>query len=378
MIYLDNNATTMVKPQFGEAIYKAMMDTTLGNPSSTYELGKNAKVQIEQARKSVADSINADPEEIIFTSGATEGNNLAIRGYCNSYYIEALLFSAIEHPSVYNIDSIDRLEDIKVNTTGVVDLNDLKTKLKDHQASALVSIMLANNETGVIQPIEEISDICKEYGAILHVDATQAYSKMIIDVKDMGINMLTASGHKFGLPKGIGFLYKRRSIELEPLVRGGHQEDGARPGTENVPYIVGLGEAAKYYNSDKIVENEIKYSELNEYLRTRIKDIEGCYCNTLSVDTLPNTLSIRIESMPASSLVALLSQQSIYVSAGSACSSGDNKPSHVLLAMGLTEQEASETIRISFNEETTMEELDAFVNILKQTITSYRIISKNA
>ena len=370
MIYLDNSATT--KPC--EAALNAYRDyaENFGNASSQYEIGiRNAKL-IEEAREKIAKCINAYPEEILFTSGGTESDNWALHNAFDMHW----LISDIEHPAIHNgaIHNLNyRHSVIPVNKDGIVDVEYLRNILALANEPQCISVMLANNETGMIQPIKEIVEVCDESGQdyIVHTDAVQAMGHMHIDVKELGVDMLSASGHKFGAFPGVGFLYIRsRDLLAIPFIAGGHQEGGLRGGTYNVPGIVGM--------ADALIESQIKMStsKCDELRRLCIsllnESIEKVTYNTLLDKSLPHILNFTVHGVRAEELVSYLDANKIFISSGSACTSGDQKPSHVLLAMGRTEEEAESSIRISMSHETTKSDIRTFVSVLAEGVKLLR------
>ena len=371
MIYLDNAATTPVKKEVLDAIINTMQNCW-GNPSSSYEFGLEPKRIIENARLAIANSINAEPDEIIFTSGASEANSLAIDGYLK--YMENredeypyFITSNVEHSSIplFNADVTIGVD----YYIGRVDTNALENKLSDmlRFSKKLVSVQAANNEIGIIQDIQTISRIAHKYNGIFHTDATQYYPYYKIDVKTMGIDMMSVSGHKFGCPKGIGFLYVKKGINLSPIIYG-TQNNGLRGGTENVPYIAGLAKAVELLDYSK--EKDLR--DKRDYCLQKIYDLDCTQNINLNGDfknRLPNNINIRIEDVDAQMLIALLDLNGICVSAGSACHSYDAKPSHVLKAIGLSDKEAKESVRITLSEDTTYEEIDKFLDTLQMILT---------
>lgn len=369
MIYLDNAATTPVKQEVLDVIMNTMKNCW-GNPSSAYEFGLESKRIIEDARLIIAKSINAEPDEIIFTSGASEANALAIDGFFKSQEYEYGYFitSRIEHSSILSC-SIDH--SVQPDIRGRINAAELYDKLCliDNFYKSLVSIQAANNEIGVINNIQELSSIAHQHNAFFHTDATQYYPYYKIDVKAMGIDMMSVSGHKFGCPKGIGFLYVKKGIKLSPIIHG-TQNNWLRGGTENVPYIAGLAKAVELldYSQEKVLKHKRDYCLCKIYSIDYNKDIQ---LNGDLNDRLPNNINIRIEGVDAQMLIALLDLNGICVSAGSACHAGDKTPSHVLKAIGLSDKEAKGSIRITLSQDTTYEEIDKFVEVLEMILTQF-------
>lgn len=378
MIYLDNAATTKpTKEVIADVAW--CLENVWGNPSSIHTPGIEARRILEQSREKVARFINAEPEEIIFTSSGSESNNLAIKGFldANGMY-ECIITTKIEHPSVNNAcnylnDKVwYRVEYTPIDTYGKVKINKFKQLMAELSRSyyCFVSIMLANNEIGTINNINRIAQIVHYHGGMLHVDATAAIGQIPVDVKELDCDLLTFSGHKLNCPKGIAVLYKRDGIKLSPIIHGGHQEEGVRAGTENLPYIYALGnqvERIGMVDSDCSVRN---------YLWDKILDIKeyNIFLNGDFDDRLPNNLSLTFDGINAETLITLLDMRGIYVSAGSACSSGQKEPSRVLKAIGLSDEEAFCTVRISIGKDTTVEECDEFVRILRECLESLNMM----
>lgn len=380
-VYLNNASTT--KPD--NSVIKDFMwcaENCWHNPSDLSEESLKSKDIIENAQKQIAKSINAQPEEIIFTSGGSESNNWAIKGIVDNYDIDLILTTEIEHPSVYNTclfckERGTRLIYIPVDSKGIVKLHYLEEMMLIHgnTCKILVSIMFANNEIGTIQPIKQISEIVHKYGGIFHVDAVQAYMHTNIDVNNLGIDLMSTSFHKFGGFKGSGFLYVRNGIELTSLIHGGHQFNSKRAGTENIPMIYAMGNQVerkqKNLNSSIKIVKEI-YDYIFVLIYNNCKDC-GISLNGHPLERLYNNISFTFEGIDSHTLIALLEDEGIYVSAGSACCAGDMTPSRVLKAIGLNDNDAFSTIRISINEETTTKEIEYFVDKLSMCIKSIQI-----
>lgn len=385
MIYLNNASTTKPdKKVIDDFVYCA--ENYWHNPSDISNDGLEAKDIIENAQEQIAISINAKPEEIIFTSGGSESNNWAIKGYVDNYDVDLILSTEIEHPSVYNTclfckERGTRLIYIPVNGCGVIDLDYLEEMMKTHnKCKILVSIMMANNEIGTIQPIKEISDIVHRYDGALHVDAVQAYMHSPIDVQDLGIDMMSTSFHKYGGFKNCGFLYIREGIELTPLIHGGHQFNSKRSGTENVPMIYAMGNQAERLNANLIssykhIEEMYNYIIMQIYIK--YETFNKVCLNGEPYNRMYNNLSFTFEGIDASMLIYLLELEGVYVSAGSACCAGTNTPSKVLKAIGLSDEAAFSTIRISINEKTTKKEIDYFIDALFKCIKSIKEFDLN-
>lgn len=371
MIYLDYNATTPVDPRVQEAVMNAMKE--FGNPSSSHLIGRRAKLIIDQSRTNVARLIGAKQGEIIFTSGGTESNNLAIIGTALRFGKGHIISSSIEHPSVLN--PLKYLEQIgftvtylPVNSQGMVEPDDVVSAIR--KDTILVSIMHANNETGVIQPISEIGKIVAEKGILFHTDAAQTIGKINSSVEELNVSMLTIVSHKFYGPKGIGALYVRQGVELSPILHGAGHEMGLRPGTENVPGIAGIGKAAEIASTELHLW-KTRMQGVTERLLELLFSIDGVTLNGHRTFRLPNTINISIEGIEGDTLVSRLSDR-VAISAGAACHAGKKKPSHVLKAMGLTDEEAISSIRISTGKDTSEEEILQAFEIIKYEINRLR------
>jgi len=377
-IYLDNNATSAVAPEVIEAMLPFFHDQW-GNPSSMHAFGGDVKKHINKARCQVADLIHADPSEIIFTSCGTESDNMAIRGA-----VEALgsrynvITTRVEHPAVlgpcrYLGERGHRVHEIGVDAAGQLDLVQLGEALRD--GPAVVSVMWANNETGVIFPIPEIAAMVKAAGGVMHTDAVQAVGKLPIDVRKVPIDMLSLSGHKIHAPKGIGVLYVRKGTRLQPFMLGGHQEDSRRAGTENVPYIVGLGQAAELAGAS-IGREMTMVAALRDRLETGLlATCPDSRVNGDQVNRLPNTLNISFEYIEGESILYMMSDLGIAASSGSACASGSLEPSHVLRAMGVPFTAVHGSVRFSLSRFTTAGEIEYTLKNLPPIIAKLRIIS---
>lgn len=380
VVYSDNAATTPISKN----VYNAMipyLTTKYGNPSSLYALGREEKRAVDQARIYAADIIGADPSEIIFTGGGSEADNLAIKGLMFARNHDKnknhIITSKIEHHAVlYTCQFMERIgfdvTYLDVDSQGHVDLKQLEDSITDR--TALVTIMAANNEIGTIQDLKAIADICHKKGTLFHTDAVQAVAHTEINVKEMGIDMLSMASHKVRGPKGVGALYVRKGIVIEPLIHGGGQENGKRSGTENVAGIVGMGEALRYAK-----ENMAKYNPYVASLRDRL--IEGVckipYTQLTGdpVNRLPGTASFTIECIEGESLVLLLDMNGVAASTGSACSTGSLDPSHVLMAIGLPHEIAHGSLRITLGEQNTEEDVDYIIEKLNYVVNRLRAMS---
>lgn len=375
-IYFDHAATTAVAPEVKEAMEPYFCEN-YGNASSLYELGYKSKEAINIARVNVAKAINAKPNEIYFTSCGSESDNLAIKGVARAHRQNGnhIITSRIEHPAVLNTCRQLEKEGFKVtyldvDKNGFIDLEELKNSI--NSKTILVSIMFANNEVGTIEPIKEISRIVHSNNAIFHTDAVQAVGNIKIDVKEMGIDLLSMSAHKFYGPKGVGALYVRDGIDFIQLQNGGHQENDKRAGTENVAGIVGLGKAIEIAN-DNVMHNNGKLLNLRNYCIEQIKNrIPYIRINGDLNSRLPGNINISFLYVNGKDLVKLLAKKGICTSSGSACSSGLPQPSHVLLAMGLSEDIASSALRITLGKENTKEDIDYFVDELEKIVVNLR------
>ena len=355
-IYLDNAATTKVRKEVAKAV-NSYLTEEYGNPSSLHEMGERARKAIDKARSDIARIINAKPHEIIFTSGGTESNNLAIQGIGRKFPAKkTILISAIEHPSIFEVCSYlqkkgYRIIKIPVDKEGIININYLEKEIKKNKDILLVSIMHVNNIIGTIEDIERIGKLCRENNVIFHTDAVQGFGKIDLNVKKMNIDLLSASGHKIGSPKGVGFLYVREGIEISPLVFGGGQERGLRSGTENVPAIVGFAKALEFKQNSKRIE------KMRNRLIEKIKNIEGRINGSIE-KRIYNNVHASFNGIEGDVLVTFLSKKGIYVSAGSACDSKKEKDDHVLRAIGLNRNEKDGSVRITINEDINEKDID--------------------
>lgn len=378
-IYLDNNATTKTD----EEVVKAMMPYLLdnyGNPSSIYKIGRENKKVVEDSREKIAKILNCGPNEIYFTSGGSESDNTAIRGIAYSYKNKGnhIITSKIEHPAV--LETCKQLEKegfevsyIGTDKNGIVDLEELKKEIK--QTTTLITIMFANNEIGTLQPIKEIGEIAKKNNIIFHTDAVQAVGSVLIDVKELNIDSLSLSAHKFYGPKGIGVLYVRKGIKFEKFVNGGHQERNKRAGTENVAGIVGLAKAIELAYRD-LEEHNKKIKELRDYYVEQVKEkIPYIKINGDMEKRLPGNSNISFRFIEGEGLLLNLDLKGICASSGSACTSGSLDPSHVLLAIGLPHEIAHGSLRISIGKYNTKEEIDYLVENLVEIVGRLREMS---
>jgi cysteine desulfurase len=377
-VYVDNNATTKVAPEVLEEMLPYFSEY-YGNPSSMHFFGGQVQKKVDEARAKVADFLGAEPSEIVFTSCGTESDNAAIFGTVDSYPEKRhLITTRVEHPAIGNVSTYlsrkgYRITELSVDREGRLDLDELKETITEE--TALVTIMYANNETGVIFPIEEIGEIVKAKGISFHTDAVQAAGKIPLNMKKSKLDMLSISGHKLHAPKGIGVLYIRKGTKFSPFMIGGHQEKGRRGGTENVPYIIGLGKACELAKKHLDTENTLVRA-LRDYLEQKIlQTIPNTLINGDRVHRLPNTLSVSFEYVEGESILLLLSDLGICASSGSACTSGSLEPSHVLRAMGVPFTAAHGSIRFSLSIYDKKEEMDYIIEHLPPIIQRLRDIS---
>lgn len=379
LIYLDNAATTAILP---EVLDKMMPYLTeyYGNPSSVYGLAGVSKEAIDNSRKTIADFIGAKENEIYFTAGGSESDNWAIKSAARAKKAKGkhIITTKIEHHAVlHTCEFLEKngyeVSYIDVDEDGVVKLDELKKAIRPD--TILISVMFANNEIGTIQPIKEIGQIAKENGILFHTDAVQAFGHLRINVDELNIDMLSASGHKFHGPKGTGIMYIRNSVKLEPLIHGGAQERKRRAGTHNVPGIVGMGAAIEL--ADKNLEaNAEKEIAIRDHLIERVmKEIPHVKLNGHKTNRLPNNANFSFSFIEGESMLMMLDAKGICCSSGSACTSGSLDPSHVLLAIGLPHEIAHGSLRVSMSEETTMEDIDYLVDNLKAIVERLRSMS---
>ena len=380
-LYCDYSATTPILPEVLVSMMPYLIDK-YGNPSSIYTLGREAKIAVEDSRNIIANILGCNSEEIIFTSGGTEGDNLAIKGVAQSRGKDGLyITSKIEHPAVLNC--FKELEDngydviyLDVTKDGIVKVEQLMNIINTNKKINFVSIMYANNELGVVQPVDVIGDMLKRYdpNITFHTDAVQAIGKRKISLKDSNIDILSASGHKFGAPKGIGFIYIKNGVELKYQNLGGGQEFGKRSGTENVANIVGISKALEVHN--KMLSNLDEVTQLQEkesYLLSLLSQIQDAKLNTsYTCDKITGILNIRFKDVSAQSLLLYLDDKNICISAGSACHSDSDTPSHVLKAIGLTDEEALSSVRISFDNTITNTEIEYLAKCIKNGVDYIR------
>lgn len=379
MIYLDNAATTKPAPEVVEAMLPYIKEY-FGNPSAIYSLGSSAKKAVNRARRTIAGAIGAKQEEIFFTAGGTEADNWALKAAAEACGDKGkhIITTKIEHHAVLHTCRYLETQGFEVtyldvDREGLVDPYALKTAIRPD--TILISVMFANNEIGTLEPIQEIGALARERGILFHTDAVQAFGQVPIRVDELPVDMLSASGHKINGPKGIGFLYVRSGLNLPPFLHGGAQERKRRAGTENVPGIVGLEAAAA--RALRIMEEKTeRETALRDYLIRRIeKEIPYCRLNGHRTRRLPGNVNFSFRFVEGESLVLMLDMKGICASSGSACTSGDLDPSHVLLAIGLSAEEAGGSLRMTLSEENTKEELDSVVESIKEIVNKLRDMS---
>ncbi|HBW03551.1 MAG TPA: cysteine desulfurase NifS [Lachnospiraceae bacterium] len=379
MIYLDNAATTKTAPEVVDAMLPYFSEY-YGNASTIYSLGAESKKAMDHARQTIADSLGAKPEEIYFTAGGSESDNWALKATAEAYASKGknIITTKIEHHAI--LHTCEYLEKrgfeityLNVDRDGLISLDELKAAIRPD--TILISVMFANNEIGTIEPIAEIGEIAKEHGVLFHTDAVQAYAQVPINVDEMHIDMLSASGHKLNGPKGIGFLYIRKGVKIRSFVHGGAQERSRRAGTENIPGIVGLGAAVE--RAMRIMDSKTrKEIELRDYLIGRLEnEIPHCWLNGHRTKRLPNNINFSFLFIEGESMLIMLDMKGICASSGSACTSGSLDPSHVLLAIGLKHEEAHGSLRLTLSEDSTKEEMDIVAEEVKKIVQRLRDMS---
>lgn len=378
-VYLDHNASTPVHPDVIEAMTPYWRDV-FGNASSVHQFGQQARKAIEDAREKTARFIGANPQEIIFTSGGTESDNLAVKGAAYACRAKGrhIITSSIEHPAI--LSTCKHLEKqgfkvtyLSVDKYGLVDPNAVEKAITEE--TILISIMYANNEVGTIQPIADIGKIAKKRGVPFHTDAVQAVGKIPVNVNELNVDLLTLSGHKIYGPKGIGALYVRKGTRIEPQIHGGHHEKNKRAGTENTPAIVGLGKAIETAG-DAMKEESIRLAGLRDMLYSGINEkIEHVIVHGHTARRQPNTLNVSFEFVEGESIILGLDMKGIAVSSGSACTSGSLEPSHVLKAMGVDPAISQGSIRFSLGRDNTKEDIDYVLEVLPGVVSRLRAMS---
>lgn len=379
MIYLDNAATTKVSEEVFETM-KPYFCEQYANPSAIYSFAGKSMKAVDEARKNIADLIGAQPNEIYFTAGGSESDNWAIKAAaeCNQTKGRHIITSAIEHHAV--LHTCQYLEKqgyevtyVSVDEYGMIKLDELEAAIRPD--TILITVMAANNEIGTIQPLKEIGALAKKNGILFHTDAVQAYGHIPLNVEELHIDLLSASGHKFHGPKGIGFLYIRKGVRIGSFVHGGAQERSRRAGTHNTPGIVGMGAAARLA-AERLEERMEKEAALRDHLIRRVlTEIPYSRLNGHETDRLPNNANFCFRFIEGESLLILLDQQGICASSGSACTSGSLDPSHVLLAIGLPHEIAHGSLRLTLSEETTKEDIDFTVDAIRKIVERLRSMS---
>lgn len=379
LIYLDHAATTAARPEVVQEMLPYFTEF-YGNPSSIYNFSAKSKEAINTARKVIGDSLHTDAANIYFTAGGSEADNWALKATAEAYANKGkhIITSRIEHHAI--LHTAEYLEKhgfdvtyVGVDENGVIKMDELKKAIRPD--TILISVMFANNEIGTIQPVKEIGQLAHEHGILFHTDAVQAYGQVPIDVEDLNIDMLSASGHKLNGPKGIGFLYIRKGVKIRSFIHGGAQERARRAGTENVPGIVGLGKAVSIA-METMEERSSRETALRDYLIDRIlSEIPYVRLNGHRKKRLPNNVNVSFQFIEGESLLIMLDMAGICGSSGSACTSGSLDPSHVLLAIGLPHEIAHGSLRLTLGDENTREEMDYVVDNLKRIVERLRSMS---
>lgn len=373
MIYMDNAATTRITDSVFEAMLPYLKEN-YGNPSAIYSLGQRSRAAIENSRIKIAEILGVKASEIYFTSSGSESDNWALKGSLLPNQENHLISSKIEHPAVLN--SLKKIESwggqaslVSVDAEGFVDLREIENSIKD--STRLISIMFANNEIGTIEPLAEISKIAREKNILFHTDAVQAIGNIKFKIKDIGVDMLSLSGHKLGAPKGVGVLYLREGIDLDNFLDGGEQERGRRASTENLASIVGLARAMEdAYNN---IEDYSSYTrDLRDYTIEKLLNVDGIILNGPRENRLPGNINITLKNTKPQTMVQYLDMFDICVSSGSACAAGSINPSHVLRAIGRSEEDSLSMLRLSLNHENTKEECDYVVEKINQGMKKFK------
>ncbi len=378
-VYLDNAATTPLRKEALDAMMPYFIDD-FANPSSIHTLSRSPRAAVKEARALIAGTLNAEPSEIFFTSGGTESDNWALisGAQMNLKKGNHIIVSTIEHHAI--LETADYLRrrgfevtKVGVDSDGLIKMDELEAAIRPE--TTLISVMTANNEIGTIQPITEIGKLAHDHGILFHTDAVQAYGHIPLDVQMMNIDMLSVSGHKFGGPKGIGFLYVNKKIRLPPFMHGGEQENGRRAGTTNVPGIVGMAKAAEIAHAN-LADNAVRMTDLRDHYIERIeKEIPYCKLNGHRTKRLPGNANFSFQFVEGESLLMGLGMKGVSISTGSACASGSLDPSHVLMAIGVPHEIAHGSIRVSLSEDTTLEQIDYAVDAIKSTVATMRSLS---
>ncbi len=377
-VYLDHGATTPLRKEVLDEMMPYLTNS-FGNPSSIHSFGREARVAVEKARQQVADAIGASPNEIIFTSGGTEADNMAIQGVARALSSRGthIITSAIEHHAV--LDACQSLEKegfsltyLPVDKYGLVQLKDLEKAIRPE--TILVTIMFANNEIGTVQDVAGIGKICRSRGVYFHTDAVQAIGQLDVNVQEQNIDLLSMSAHKFYGPKGIGVLYKRQGVKLKPIIFGGGQERKFRPGTEYVAGIVGMGKAIELAVAEMETKTA-KMRELRDYFVAGLLEIGGVTLNGHPQQRLPNNVNVSIHNAEGEALLLNLDMEGVAASSGSACTSGSLEPSHVLRAIGLKHEVAHGSLRLTLGKDTEREDIDYTLKVLKPIVARLRKIT---
>ena len=365
--YFDHNATTPVSPEVLAAMLPAMTEV-YGNASSVHHFGQAARQKLDESRRRVAAMLGATADEIVFTSGGTEADNLALLGVAQ---LGHAITTTIEHSAVLNAsDQLVSVTKVRVDSRGVVDPDDIRRALRPN--TKIISVMHANNELGVIQPIAEIAKIAHEFGLVMHSDGVQATGKLPVKVAELGVDLYSLSGHKFYAPKGVGAMYVRKGTRLAPMIHGGHHEHNLRAGTENVPGAVGLGRAAQWI-MDEGPNEWMREAALRDRLEQGLLDrIPDSHVNGAGAPRTPNTTNLRFDGIDSDALLIALDLKGFAVSSGSACSSGATEPSHVLTAIGLTHDQARSSLRFSLGRSNSVEEVDALIGAVAECVMHLR------
>jgi cysteine desulfurase len=381
-LYFDYNATTPLLPEVLEAMLPYLKEN-YGNPSSIHHFGQQARAAVEQARAQVAALINCRPNEIVFTGGGTEADNLAVFGAVRAAVARGpgpkhVVTSAIEHHAVWNACQALEKEGVEVTylpvgSRGIVSIDDVRRALGPE--TVLITVMYANNEIGAIQPVAEIAELARAHGVPVHTDAVQAVGKIPVDVKALGVDLLTLSGHKVYAPKGVGALFVRRNTHLQPLSYGGHHERDRRAGTENVAGIVGLGRAAELARQSLAAESRRLAALRDRLERGILEKVPDTAVNGDPLHRIPNTSNLRFDYVEGEALVIALDLKGVACSTGAACSSGAIEPSHVLTAIGLRPEQARASLRFSLGRQTTAEQVDRLLQILPGVVAHLRALS---
>jgi cysteine desulfurase len=379
VIYLDHNATTPLHPDVFQAM-EPYLNERFGNASGSYRLAREAKTALENSRKKIAECLGAKAHEIIFTSGGTESDNLAIRGVARAFRAKGnhIITSRIEHHAVLRTcEDLEkagfRVTYLPVDSNGCINPDDVRRHINGE--TILISIMAANNETGVIQPIPEIGAVARREGIIFHTDAVQAVGKIPVNVDDFCVDLLSVSGHKFYGPKGVGALYVRKGTPIAPILTGGHHEINLRAGTENIPGIVGLSEALSIATQNLSTATHTLSTLRQRFESSILKKIDGVQINGVSAPRVPNTSNMSFQFIEGESILLHLDLKGICASSGSACSTESPEPSHVLLAMGVPARTAQGTIRFSLGKDNTSDEMDYVIEALIDITAKLREIS---